>query len=130
MKEIFKVGDVKMHNYLVTIEDVAKFDSGVVHSVCSTFALAREIEWSSRLFVLDMKEDDEEGIGTAVTINHHSPALVGNELIIMAQIKSIRGNELICQIEIKSGERLVATGSTGQKILSKVKIEKLFSSLD
>lgn len=119
-----------MHNYLVTIEDVAKFDSGVVHSVCSTFALAREIEWSSRLFVLDMKEDDEEGIGTAVTINHHSPALVGNELIIMAQIKSIRGNELICQIEIKSGERLVATGSTGQKILSKVKIEKLFSSLD
>lgn len=130
MNNKFKPGDKKIHHYVVKPEDVAQFDSGLVHPVCSTFTLAREMEWSSRLFVLEMKEDHEEGIGTEVSVKHHSPAKVGEELLFTAEIASIQENELICQVTVNCQGRLIAIGITGQKILSKQKIKKIFSSLE
>ena len=62
----FQPGDVKSFVHVVTEADTARFDSGEVHNVYSTFALARDAEWSGRLFVLEMKEEGEEGIGTAI----------------------------------------------------------------
>jgi predicted thioesterase len=64
MKHLFKQGDVKRYSKVVSIDELASFESGTVHEVYSTFALARDAEWSGRLFVLEMKEEDEEGIGT------------------------------------------------------------------
>lgn len=130
MKNIFKPGDTKIHNYTVKPEDVAQFESGLVHPVCSTFTLAREMEWSSRLFVLEMKEEHEEGIGTFVNVEHRSPALVGDELSFSAEVTSQQKNELICKIVVRCGDRLVAEGKTGQKILLKSKIKEIFSSLE
>ena len=127
MKRIFKVGDVKRHQHRVVNSDLAKFESGLVHPVCSTFALAREMEWSSRLFVIEMTEDDEEGIGTALTIKHASPALEGELLELMAIISSFEKNELICEIIVNVGARLIANGETSQKILKSTKIAALFS---
>ena len=45
-----------------------------VHPFYSTFALGRDVEWACRQFVLEMKEEDEEGIGTFLNITHKSPA--------------------------------------------------------
>jgi fluoroacetyl-CoA thioesterase len=73
-----------------------------------------------------MKEDDEEGVGTFLQIAHHSPAQIGEEVHIGATIESITGNELICIIEARSGERIIATGRTGQKMLKKEKLKRLF----
>ena len=129
MKNIFKIGDKKVYRKTVKPSDIAQFDSGAVHEVCSTFSLAQAAEWSSRLFVLEMKDDDEEGIGTMLTIEHKSPALVNDEIEITAFVKEINGNELICNYEAKVDSRLVAIGETGQKILKKERIDKLFSSL-
>ena len=129
MKNIFNIGDKKIYKKIVDQSDVAQFVSGEVHKVCSTFSLAQAIEWSSRLFVLDSKEDDEEGIGTMLTINHISPALIGNEIIITAEVEVINGNELTCSYVAKVEDRIVAIGKTGQKVLKKEKIERLFSSL-
>lgn len=129
MKNIFNIGDKKVYKKIVKQSDIAQFDSVTVHEVCSTFSLAQAAEWSSRLFVLEMKETDEEGTGTMLTINHKSPALLDDEVEITAFVKEINGNELICNYEAKVGERVVAVGETGQKVLKKEKIDKLFSSL-
>ena len=88
MKNPFNPGDVKTYSHTVTVADVARLPGGLVHEVYSTFALARDAEWASRLFVLDMREDDEEGIGTAVQVTHHSPALVG-ETVHFTDRKSV-----------------------------------------
>ena len=64
MKATVMPGDLRLHHHKVTSQDFATFAAGTVHKVCSTFALAREMEWSSRLFVLDIKAEDEEGVGT------------------------------------------------------------------
>jgi predicted thioesterase len=126
MKNIFKQGDKKTFSRIVQPEDRAIFNNELVHPVCSTFALARDFEWSSRLFFIDMKEDDEEGVGTHLTIDHRSPAFVGEEIIFTATFEQLTGTELFCSIEARVGERLVGTGGTGQKMLKKDKLKRIF----
>ncbi len=130
MKNIFKLGDCQTHHFEVKEADFASFKVGTVHRVCSTFALGREMEWSSRLFVLEMIESNEEGVGTFLNIKHHGPAFLGERLTVKAIFDSLEHHELICKIEVSIGERLIATGMTGQKILTKDKINQIFTSLE
>ncbi|WP_192821132.1 thioesterase family protein [Rufibacter sp. LB8] len=125
MKQLFKTGDIKTYQKTVTPADFAQFESGLVHNVCSTFALAQAMEWASRLFVLEMIKEDEEGIGTMLHIDHQSPAFLGETLHITAVYQELKGNQLLCEIQVKAGDRLVATGQTGQKILKKEKLRAL-----
>lgn len=78
-------------------------------------------------FFIDMKEEDEEGVGTHLSIDHLSPAFVGEELEITATVAQLSGNELICNIEVKTSNRLIATGKTGQRMLKKEKLNRLFT---
>ena len=125
----FNIGDEKSFQKLVELNDTATFDSGEVHPVYATFALGRDAEWVCRLFVIDMKEDHEEGIGTFLHVNHHSPAKIGSNVIFTDSIDSVEGNNIICSFTAKVNDRLIASGKTGQKILKKEKLELLFSSL-
>jgi predicted thioesterase len=127
MKNIFNPGDQKKYKKTVGPTDVAAFHGVTLHEVCSTFSLARDFEWSSRLFFIDMKEEDEEGVGTFLSIDHKSPAFVGEEIIFTAQVVKIEKNELICSIEAKTAGRLIATGSTGQKMLKKDRLKQIFT---
>lgn len=128
MKLIFKPGSRKVHKRVVTESDLASFSGEALHPVCATFALARDFEFSSRLFFIDMKEENEEGVGTFLSIDHKSPAFVGDEIVFTATVIRIRGNELTCSIEAKVGNRLIATGTTGQKMLTKDKLAKIFTN--
>jgi len=127
MKLIFKPGDKKQYLKKVGEADLATFHGEVLHPVYSTFAIARDFEWSSRLFFLEMKDDDEEGVGTFLSIEHKSPAKVGEEVTFTATIEDIKSNELICTIEAACGNRVVATGKTGQKMFKKEKFKTLFN---
>ncbi len=127
MKYIFKTGDTKTYSKQVAETDVAAFHGETVHPVCSTFSIARDMEWSSRLFVLEMLDADEEGVGTFIHIDHKSPAFVGEVLDFIACVSKLEGNEIVCDIEVKAASRLVASGQTGQKILKREKLAALFS---
>ncbi len=130
MKQLYKPGDQKFWQKVVEPSDVAAFGGEQVHPVCSTFALGREMEWASRLFVLEMREEDEEGIGTLLEIKHHAPALLGDLLIIEAKVEQLQGNELLCNLQVMVKDRLIAVGRTGQKVLKKSTIEKIFKRLE
>jgi predicted thioesterase len=129
MKQPFSIGDKKYYQKIVQPTDTAAFDSGAVHPVYATFALGRDAEWVCRLFVLDMKEVDEEGIGTYLEIKHEGPALVGEKVDFTAELLSIEGNSIICTFEAYVGNRKIAKGKTGQKVLKKQKIENIFAHL-
>jgi predicted thioesterase len=130
VKDIFKTGDILEHVHLVTPDDTATFESGTVHPVYATFALARDAEWTCRQFVLEMKDDDEEGIGTFIHVAHKSPALVGEEVHFIAVVGAITGNEIICSYKAMVGYRVIAEGTTGQKILKKEKLDAIFEKLE
>lgn len=127
MKTLFSPGEKRKYHKTVEAGDVAAFHGKVVHPVCSTFVLTREAEWTTRLFVLDLRDDDEEGVGTFVNIEHRSPAFVGEEIEFTGILDQINGHEIICSFEAKVGDRLVAVGKTGQKIFKREKLNSLFS---
>lgn len=129
MKFTFKKGDKKHYSFIVNENDSAHFEQQAVHNVCATFTLAREIEWSTRLFVLEMLEEGEEGIGTHLNIKHSAPAFIGEKVDIISEFSTIEKGEIICLYQAKVRDRLVATGTTGQKILPKDKIASIFERL-
>lgn len=126
---MFKPGDKKAYRHSVQKEDWAQFESGTVHEVYATFALGRDAEWTCRLFVLDMLEEGEEGIGTFLSVEHVSPALHGSEVVFEATVESINGNEIICSYVATVEDRVIARGRQGQKIIKKEKLRRLFASL-
>lgn len=106
----FKIGDVKTHQHIVGNGDLAEFRTGRVHDVYSTFAVGRDAEWCCRLFVLEMKEVHEQGIGTFLNITHKSPALLGSTVHFEARLKSVVKNEVVCTFEAFVGHRKIAEG--------------------
>lgn len=125
MKQLFAPGDIKVYRKTVAEQDAAAFETGKVHDVYATFALARDAEWVCRLFVLDLKEEDEEGIGTYVSVKHVAPAKVGQEVVFEAQLVSIVGNTVTCTYQTKVGNTLVAEGEQVQKVLKKEKLKAI-----
>jgi fluoroacetyl-CoA thioesterase len=130
MKLIFTKGNTKQYTKTITAADLAAFDAEQVHAVYSTFSLARDAEWAGRLFVLEMKETHEEGIGTFIQINHLAPAFEHESVKIEATFVEVKSNkEIIIAIKAMVQDRLIATGQTGQRILPKEKIDQLFSNV-
>jgi predicted thioesterase len=127
--DLFEIGSQKYYSKLVEQADCASFNNGLVHPVYATFALGRDAEWACRLFVLEMKEEEEEGIGTFLNISHKSPALLGSIVEFTSTVKSIHKNEIICSFTAKVGNRIIAEGEQGQKIIAKQKLEKIFEEL-
>lgn len=116
-----------MFTTVVKESDLAAFHGSVLHPVYSTFALGRDMEWSSRLFFIEMKDDDEEGVGSYLEIKHLGAALLGDEVTITATVDTIIKNELMCTIEVESSGRTIALGRTGQKMLKKLKLQEIIS---
>lgn len=121
----FNPGDVQEFERLVTEAHLAEFEAGQVHPVYSTFALARDAEWVCRLFVLAMKEDHEEGIGTYVSVEHLAPARIGSTVLFKATLLTVQGNRVRCRYEAFEGGRLIARGEQEQRILTKSKVEAM-----
>lgn len=120
---------MKTYEIEVNEQNFASFESGIVHKVLSTFSIGKSAEWVCRLFVIDMKENDEEGIGTFLQIKHHSAALEGEKVLFTGFFDKIEGNVIWCNFTAVVGNRLIATGITGQKILKKEKIESIFNKI-
>lgn len=129
MKSIYQVGDTVSLDFLVKEADLAAFQGEMVHPFYSTFALGRDAEWTCRQFVLNMKDSDEEGIGTFLNIKHVSPALLGETVQILATIIALAGNKINCHFTVRVGERIIAEGEQGQAILKKEKVQNLIASM-
>jgi len=114
---------------VVETADLATFETGNVHPFYGTFALGRDVEWACRQFVLNLKDEDEEGIGTFLNISHKSPAMLGDTVTITATLIKLEGNTVDCEFTVHVGERLVAEGTQGQKILKKEKVARLIDNL-
>lgn len=129
MKAVCAVGDIRKITKIVTEADLATFETGNVHPLYATFSLGRDVEWACRQFVLEMKDDDEEGIGTFLNITHKSPALLGDEVEIRAMLTELHGNTVNCSFVVMVCDRLVAEGTQGQKILKREKLDRLIDQI-
>jgi len=76
-----------------------------------------------------MLEEGEEGIGVALTVEHVSPAVPGRPVNIEAELLAIEGRRVDCRYEVYQQGRLIAKGTTAQKIIRKAQFDALIASL-
>lgn len=130
MNNLYQVGDTLTLKFTVEEADLASFNGERVHPFYSTFALGRDVEWTCRQFVLKMKEEDEEGIGSFLNIRHKSPAMLGETVTITAIVSALNGNKIDCNFRVEIAERLIAEGEQGQRILKKSKLAQITKAIN
>ena len=119
MLQPFSPGAQKRYRTEVTPEKAAQFQGEIVHPYYSTFALAQDAEWACRLFVLEMKEPHEEGIGTFLSIHHVGAVPVGAQVEIVATLLWVKDRTVHCSYEVFWEGKRVAYGEQTQKVLEK-----------
>ncbi|MBI5060659.1 thioesterase [candidate division KSB1 bacterium] len=96
-----------------------------IHPFYSTYTAAHHAELAARLMLEPFLEPDEEGIGSGLTIHHHSPALAGQEIDIIVTATRCRAHHLAASYEILHGDRLIANGEVHQVILAKTRVQEI-----
>ncbi len=96
-----------------------------IHPFYSTYTASHHAEIAARLLLEPYIEADEEGIGSGLTIHHHSPALIGQEIEVVVTATRIRAHHLATAFEILHGSRLIASGEVHQVVVTKAKVEEI-----
>lgn len=108
----------------ITVTDDMRpnFDGVYVHPVLSTWEVVRHLEVAGRKLLVPHLEPHEEGMGTHITIDHRSPAVVGSVVMFEAVVEECTPRRLICRVSAAVGDRLVAEGRFTQTIVTREKL--------
>jgi fluoroacetyl-CoA thioesterase len=126
MKPGMKVGETAVVQAVVTPDMFAQFEGKVVHPAYSTVSMVYHMEWASRKIILPYLEEDEEGIGAAVSVKHIAPTTEGSTVTVTATLTEFRDNVVMTKVEAKNEAQLIGVGEVKQVILSKEKIKQMF----
>jgi predicted thioesterase len=104
------------------------FDGVVVHTCYSTWSLVHHMEIAARKVLADYLEDDEEGIGSHVRVDHLSPCRLGKTVVVRAVLTEVTREHhprAICTVEAFDGDRLLAQGKQVQVVMNKERLRRL-----
>lgn len=132
MRPSLKIGDTAQVTLTVTEDMCPAFDDIVVHRVYSTWSMAHHMELAARKLLKDHLEDDEEGIGSHLSIDHLAPVPVGHGVRVTAEAVEIGPTTLVCDtiayhVRPDDSERIVGKGTQVQRILPRKKLEALIA---
>ncbi len=125
MKRGFEPGIAREIRVKVTDAMCPAFDGRIVHHVYSTWSMVHHMEVAARKVLVDYLDEDEEGIGSHVSADHHSPAVIGTWVTVRAELAEVRHNRAVCRVTAWDGQRLLGEGKQVQVILKKVKLAQL-----
>jgi fluoroacetyl-CoA thioesterase len=128
MKPGLKIGQVATIQTIVTPTMFAQFEGEVVHPTYSTVSMIYHMEWASRNIILPFLEDDEEGMGGAVSAKHLAPAPEGSNLTIIAELIEYDRNIVVTKVSVLRDTVLVGMGEVKQVILPKKKIAQMLNN--
>ena len=74
MKNTLQVGQLAEVTITVTEDMCPAFDGIIVHRVYSTWSMAHHMELAARKILAPHLEEEEEGIGSHLSIDHLAPA--------------------------------------------------------
>ena len=125
MKPGFEPGITKEYIVRVTDAMCPAFDGVVVHRCYSTWSAVHHMEIAARRVLVDFLEDDEEGVGTHISVDHVATCKVGRTVRVRAELTEVDGRRVICKVEAFDGDRLLAEGKQVQVVMDKSKIKQM-----
>ena len=120
------VGATATLEVVVTDDMTVDFaELGRVHPVYATYSMARHFEEAGRKLLLPHLDDDEDGLGRSVAVEHLAPSWVGDRLTVEARCTEVHGNRITCACRTTDADgREVGTGSTVQVVLPRTVLDR------
>jgi fluoroacetyl-CoA thioesterase len=128
LKPGLNIGQTESLQITVSSDMFAQFEGTVVHPTYSTVSMIYHMEWASRKIILPFLEEDEEGMGGAVSAKHLAPAPEGSKLTIIAELIEYDRNIVITKVSVIRDTELIGIGEVKQVILPKLKIAKMLNN--
>ncbi|MCH8150098.1 MAG: hypothetical protein IH987_19315 [Planctomycetes bacterium] len=125
MKPGFEPGITREHIVQVTEAMCPAFDGVVVHRCYSTWSAAHHMEIAARKVLVDFLDDDEEGVGAHISVDHIATCRVGKTVRVRAVLTEFDGRRVVCKVEAFEGDRLLAAGKQVQVVMDKRKIKEM-----
>lgn len=103
------------------------FDGVIVHRCYSTWSAAHHFELAARKVLVDFLEDDEEGVGSHVSVDHLAPCGLGRTVRVRAELTEViqeRHVRVVCSLTAHDGNRLLARGRQVQVVMNKQYLER------
>ncbi|MFQ5493913.1 MAG: thioesterase family protein [Phycisphaerae bacterium] len=124
MKPGFEPGIVREISVVVTEEMCPAFDGVIVHRVYSTWSVAHHFELAARKVLVGFLEEDEEGIGSHVSVDHLAPCGIGSAVRVRATLTEVRHGRVVCEVAAYEGQRLLARGRQIQVVMKKTELQR------
>ncbi len=125
MKPTLRVGNRAQVTAEVTEDMCPAFDDVVVHRVYSTWSMAHHMELAARKVLAPHLDDDEEGIGSHLAIDHVAPTPVGHTVRVAARATEVDKRRVVCDVTAYDGDRVVGRGRQVQRVLPKAMLKAL-----
>ncbi len=128
----FDASDTATLDVTVTDAMTVQFDElGALHRVYSTYTMAKHFEEVGRKLLVPHLEPSEQGIGSAVNVEHLGMALPGMRVRLEARFDRLQGRRVWCNVQAwnELGD-LIGRGSTVQVVMEAALLEQRLADLE
>ncbi len=125
MKPGFELGTTREVTIMVTEDMCPAFDGIVVHRVYSSWSMVHHMELAARKVLVDFLDEDEEGVGAHVSVDHKGPAMVGTEVTVRAELIELRRHRVVCRVTAWDGDRLLGEGKQVQMVYKRSRLDAM-----
>ncbi len=114
----------------VTDDMTVRFgELGALHPVYATYVMAQHFEEAGRKLLLPHLEPGENGLGSALSVNHTASALPGMTVTVTATLERVEGRRIHCRLRAETDFGEIGTGTTTQVVLPQSRIDETFELL-
>jgi fluoroacetyl-CoA thioesterase len=118
-------GSSEAVEFEVAPEMCPHFDGVLVHPVCATWTLVQYMEVAGRRLLAPYLDQDEEGVGAHISVDHRAPAPIGSRVVVTAQVDSVGRRRLTCRVDAHGNGRRIASGRFVQVVVAKSRLERI-----
>jgi fluoroacetyl-CoA thioesterase len=89
--------------------------------VYSTPSMVSDMEYTCRDLIMDHAEDDEDSVGTHVSVDHLAPTLLGMWVDVTATVTAVEGSRISFDVEVRDAIEPVGHGQHVRFMINKEK---------